>query len=1250
MSSGSSSARAEWNACVAELAAASDPDAFAQAADQVFFKKLVESECLLLRAARERPDMPLDIPATLRKHVSRLYLSGSDGTASQNPLDARALVLRAALGGESSTHDIVSWLRQAVEIYSQSWSFDWWVPSSSQEFQVGEPAVLRRMRTDPSLPRLQGLLEVLHELANEVAGGWFNPGLLMVAEILAAVWCERPEPPADYLVASHVLLVPMDEYEPGFVAQLRFERVAGGCGAIYPHSLRGGYLLTDLAFQVAIQNAWWLEMGRVPAVEPHRVPRFDVRWSLHAVDRPGLLHLTGRSAELAWAAGLRSLRNRQGLDDNVAATAQLSGPLVIDPKTNAVSFDRTNQVDPRLLRVFGVERKALAKEMAPAATARRIVEVVVARDEPLAGTTADNGKLSYVPADTLSEGYQQLSRWSRLTLAVNRRLARLARKRLLEDCGRYVTSTLARRMEAKEFTGKLPESEEDWYQTLDVSTLQTILTGEIVPADLMRAGLMRSDLPAQGSAVRLGLYADSGTGKSMLLNFCEYRIAHRCSQPAVNSSGAPLRVPIRLTNLSSHSWDDSGKFWDDVATHLKQLCSLQNDQSEVKAWLVNLRDRGALVLLLDALDQTSELPDLKTWIDQKGGVRNCPVYITGRQYAVERTRSAALPEHCCLLRVNRFGRRQQERFLGRERSARLLPQQGDDKKTQQEKARWSALLEVPMLLKMVRDLDAAGELLRFPNRERVYSAAIDRLILKGLDSARQAHGRFEDIVPEAVRLWFAEAAWHMVSRGNFTGAVADLDYRDLTNYLKKNAELPSATLLDQINIVTQRELRSLIAGASTSLEWRHLSFCEYFAGIHLAENLDLPQARAALGETLDVSAAAANDDEIERIDSNGRTTRGVERSPSDRWQWIFRFALSRAHARATSPEATSSEAKIYAERRDSLASLIMGFGSPFVVYDAIDEDSVALSPKVDKLCRWLVHQDWSWVKDYRPAWKAQDSRPVLDAKSMEVLRCSIDRRYRNSRCLHAAWELLEAVDSAAAREIRERFLGEFAALAAAPASEKQRATIAALRDDFVRCPRDPRQDGQPFLMGSPAGKGEGVERPQHPVVVQPFEMQATVVTNSQFELFDPSHRYLRDQYSWAPDQPAIYVNWFMATMFCRWLGDEYRLPTEAEWEYACRAGTATEFHFGDALNGTQANCDGNHPHGTEVKGPYLERTTPVKTECYPANAWGLYDMHGNVWEWCGDWYVSNWYAQRRANYGTIAAPDEGGPTVGSWRV
>jgi uncharacterized protein (TIGR02996 family) len=88
-------------------------------------------------------------------------------------------------------------------------------------------------------------------------------------------------------------------------------------------------------------------------------------------------------------------------------------------------------------------------------------------------------------------------------------------------------------------------------------------------------------------------------------------------------------------------------------------------------------------------------------------------------------------------------------------------------------------------------------------------------------------------------------------------------------------------------------------------------------------------------------------------------------------------------------------------------------------------------------------------------------------------------------------------------------------------------------------------------------------------------------------------------------------------------GRRYRLPTEAEWEYACRAGTSGVFYHGESLSSDRANFDGNYPYGGAGRGPYLKRTCPVGE--YAPNAFGLHDLYGNVWEWCADWFDETYY-------------------------
>jgi formylglycine-generating enzyme required for sulfatase activity len=222
-------------------------------------------------------------------------------------------------------------------------------------------------------------------------------------------------------------------------------------------------------------------------------------------------------------------------------------------------------------------------------------------------------------------------------------------------------------------------------------------------------------------------------------------------------------------------------------------------------------------------------------------------------------------------------------------------------------------------------------------------------------------------------------------------------------------------------------------------------------------------------------------------------------------------------------------------------------------------------------------------------------------------------------------------------------------------------------DTFVRI------NGGTFMMGSPAGEPERKgDEVQHQVTVSSFYMGKYEVTQKEYqEVMGTNPSYFKGD-----NLPVERVSWYDAVEYCnkrsqkegltpaytinknqsdpnnknsvdtiKWTvtwnknANGYRLPTEAEWEYACRAGTTTPFSTGDNITTSQANYDGDNPYNNNAKGIYREKTTTVGS--FAPNGWGLYDMHGNVFEWCWDWY---------GTYSSGAQTNSVGAVFGSFRV
>ena len=442
-------------------------------------------------------------------------------------------------------------------------------------------------------------------------------------------------------------------------------------------------------------------------------------------------------------------------------------------------------------------------------------------------------------------------------------------------------------------------------------------------------------------------------------------------------------------------------------------------------------------------------------------------------------------------------------------------------------------------------------------------------------------------------------------------------------WVKKEARVAASLQ----RLITVRIAPLVLEAHSTEFSGRHVSDLESFAG-----DVDHP----GFLELMKAIAEKLNRPGLKQLVQMAARKAGPEVAPR---------AEAQAPAQAPSGPADSPSARAWAQIAQSLDGADYG---DFVTHFSGSPEAFEAGLRKRKLEAWgaLDKADPAAIA----AFLREPGFAALEAQAKAAMHQAAEARQRAERAAE------EARQQAFARALAERQAAKEAQEAARKAEEEPRAAPrraaeaakagrpVAERAFAIELPGvsgwpNPQMIAIPpgrFVMGAPEseeGSQDG-ERPQHEVTIAyPFAMGQHAVTFAQWDAALAAGAKLEkpgDRGWGRGDRPVINVSWEDAQAYLAWLNDKagltgrpdaYRLPSEAEWEYACRAktqidGTATPFSFGETISTDQANYDGNFIYGSGKKGEYRQKTLPVGS--FPANPFGLHEMHGNVWEWCED--------------------------------
>jgi formylglycine-generating enzyme required for sulfatase activity len=1059
---------------------------------------------------------------------------------------------------------------------------------------------------------------ILAELAKNDT--WDHPGVLLVGETLDALHGNRRE--SKLTVHTHVLFA-YGGSQKGLLARLTIERLDQGSGKLIPDPLWCGYLTMEETFSTGLQNALWAAHNYAEKELKTTRSDFDYRWSLDLynalkVPKGGLyplsIPLAGRSAEVAFACAMiaahpdnadsqiGSGKEVNPLDPHVGATASIAFPG--DP----------NRED--LKSVGSIDDKTLIDRM----ETKRLVQIVIA-DTQNAESLPKDDRYEYCRAKSLKQAYEFMSRQPRITRGVNKYLRQWAKDHIQKNCNPWVCPDI---QEVVEKDKRLVEEQDLRQSTTEplIEDLRLLLRGRLeyrVPGTPEQ--LDKSQRKKRWVGNRVRIFADSGLGKSTWILQCQYHTARPES----------IYLPFRLGRTTGEDsaldlrWNEGdvvAKLLENHKTLNDAFVCFEQEQptanrisiDDRKVWFRSMLRKGRVVLLIDALDQiVTDTAGMGTFLASTH-VRECPVILTGRPEAALNRAQAFVNNQWRTLKMMPFDRPRQVKYLGRDLANQLLLEHLESE------INWLAgsedlwkhqikdLVEVPLLLSMIKRLAKSenavdvGGLTSIHNRYDLYQLAVKELIRQGWTSASQEQKNLL-MAESSIREWLGKIAWLMIRSHDFSNVLEGGRYQSLRTSLK-DSQVQLLPALKQIDLTTEYQI--LDRADAGGIAFRHRSFMEYFAACHwmaLTATADLDLGEQRYQRTVPDTLRSKVLEEIHRLDDSSGPPNEDLLKRKDDWQETFRFALGHPSY----------------EFRQELAKQLISMGNPWVVYQAIKRDRVKLPQGLEDLCRWLVHRDSPFKFEYRDA-ICETERDPSEIKQNAMLEIQgdqfsteqmIDRETRDAGYLYTLRELVgdQAFYSTYSREAnlldRMRHL---------PSSDGRTWDFL---DSFYTIPGGKFTNFRKYHSDY---KGE-------PPQIATLALADFPVTNALFELFCPSHRRERDQYSDRDDDPVVYVSYWMALEFCQWLsaitGKRYRLPDDCEWEWATRwQDTCKEdYWWGPNINSQLCWCSENEAEKTRSRQAATE--AHLKAQLYhPSRAYqrgkqgyGLLDLHGNVDEW-----------------------------------